>query len=347
MTPTPRSPGPLPAIVVLAVIAVIAAGGTVAFRLRAAATASRATANPVIIQPGASSPVPAASQTPRPRPSPVASRSWAPALRADPFGSAGAALADGHPGQVAAAAYDVTTGQEWSLGHSPPQAEASVVKLDILETLLAGSGSSGSSDAAGSSDGVLPEDELPVAQQMMEYSDNASATTLWYAAGGPESIGAYNTGAGLRDTTLSDCVDCPGFAWPGWGLSTTTPQDQIALLRQLVSPDPGTGTGDPALSPSQRAYALSMMENVTPSQAWGVSGGVPAGVTVALKNGWLPLDGDSDSDSDSDWQVNSVGWISGDGRDYLLAVFTTGSATEQDGIDLISDLAALVWQGLA
>jgi hypothetical protein len=84
-----------------------------------------------------------------------------------------------------------------------------------------------------------------------------------------------------------------------------------------------------------------MMENVTPSQAWGVSGGVPAGVTVALKNGWLPLDGDSD------WQVNSVGWISGDGRDYLLAVFTTGNATEQDGIDLISDLAALVWQGLA
>ena len=61
------------------------------------------------------------------------------------------------------------------------------------------------------------------------------------------------------------------------------------------------------------------MENVTPDQRWGVSGGVPAGVTVALKNGWLPLD-----DANTDWQVNSVGWVSGDGRDYLIAVLQHG-----------------------
>ena len=48
------------------------------------------------------------------------------------------------------------------------------------------------------------------------------------------------------------------------------------------------------------------MENVAPDQRWGVSGGVPAGVTVALKNGWLPL-----NDANTDWQVNSVGWVSG------------------------------------
>ena len=55
------------------------------------------------------------------------------------------------------------------------------------------------------------------------------------------------------------------------------------------------------------------MENVSADQAWGVSGGVPAGVTVALKNGWLPL-----NDANTDWQINSIGWVSGDGRDYLL-----------------------------
>lgn len=81
------------------------------------------------------------------------------------------------------------------------------------------------------------------------------------------------------------------------------------------------------------------MENVTPSQRWGVSGGVPPQATVALKNGWLPLDSAGD-----DWQVNSVGWISGRGRDYLLAVLTTGNPTEQYGIDTIDRLAALVWQ---
>ena len=84
------------------------------------------------------------------------------------------------------------------------------------------------------------------------------------------------------------------------------------------------------------------MENVTPDQRWGVSGGVPAQATVALKNGWLPLDGAAD-----DWQINSVGWISGGGRDYLMAVLSTGNPTEQYGIDTIGQLAAMVWNGLA
>ncbi len=43
-------------------------------------------------------------------------------------------------GTVLAAVYDVSTGQSWRLGDGPAQAEASVVKLDILETLLARQG---------------------------------------------------------------------------------------------------------------------------------------------------------------------------------------------------------------
>jgi beta-lactamase class A len=183
-------------------------------------------------------------------------------------------------------------------------------------------------------DPTLPVGDLPTARQMMEYSDNTAATALWFATGGPREIGSYNATAGLRHTSLSQCVDCPGFAWPGWGLSTTTPEDQITLLRQLISPRS-------LLDASQQRYALGLMENVTSSQHWGVSGGVPPGVTVALKNGWLPLDTSAD-----DWQVNSVGWVSGDGRDYLMAVLTTGSATEQDGIDMIDELAGIVWHNM-
>jgi Beta-lactamase enzyme family len=127
-------------------------------------------------------------------------------------------------------------------------------------------------------------------------------------------------------------VVCPGFAWPGWGLTTTTPDDQIALLRQLV-------TSSSRLTRAAREYALSLMRDVTPSQRWGVSGGVPAQVTVALKNGWLPLRG-----AGSDWQINSVGWVSGGGRNYLMAVLTTGNPSEQYGIGTIDQLAAMVWQ---
>jgi hypothetical protein len=261
------------------------------------------------------------SATPSPRPRPAST----PRPQHDPFGSAAFALAKSRPGAIQAAVYDVATGHEWQLGPGRPQAEASVVKVDILETLLA---------RYRSSDEVLPSADLPVAQQMIEFSDNDSATALWYAAGGPTRIASFNAAVGLRSTSMSPCVVCSGFPWPGWGLSTTTPADQITLLRELISPGS-------ALTSGQRRYMLDLMEHVTPEQRWGVSGGVPAGVTVALKNGWLPL-----NSSSSDWQVNSVGWISGDGRDYLIAVLTTGNPTEQDGIGLVSQLAAMVWRNM-
>ena len=257
-------------------------------------------------------------------PSPSASPSAAGHL--DPFGTAAASYLSGRAGTVLAAVYDIGTGRTWNLGHGDPQAEASVVKLDILETLLAERGQ-------GSGTGLSAGDRS-LAEQMIEDSDNTAATSLWYAAGGPAKIGAFNARAGLTRTVPSSCVVCPGFAWPGWGLTTTTPDDQISLLKQLV-------TSGSLLSGADRDYALSLMEDVTPSQRWGVSGGVPAHVTVALKNGWLPLPG-----SNSDWQVNSVGWIHGGGRDYLMAVLSAGNPSEQYGIDTIGQLAAMAWQGM-
>ena len=227
-------------------------------------------------------------------------------------------------GVVLAAVFDLRTGQTWTLGRGRPQAEASVVKLDVLETLLAERGSSG-----------LRVADQELAGEMIEDSDNDAATSLWYQVGGASGIRSFNTTAGLADTAPSSCVNCPGFPWPGWGLSTTTPGDQLALLRALVQPNS-------LLTGAERSYALSLMENVTPDQRWGVSGGVPAQATVALKNGWLPLDSAGD-----DWQINSVGWISGRGRDYLMAVLSTGNPSEQYGIDTIGQLAAIVWDSLA
>jgi hypothetical protein len=242
----------------------------------------------------------------------------------DPFGPAAASYLSGRVGTVVAAVYDLRTGHSWHLGQGPPQAEASIVKLDVLETLLA-------ERASGAGTGLSATDRT-LAGQMIEDSDNDAATSLWYAVGGAASIRSFNARVGLTHTAPSSCVVCPGFAWPGWGLTTTTPDDQIALLRQLVTPSS-------VLPLAAREYALSLMKDVTPSQRWGVSGGVPAQVTVALKNGWLPLHGTS-----SDWQVNSVGWISGAGRNYLMAVLSTGNPSEQYGIDTIGTLAATVWQ---
>jgi beta-lactamase class A len=242
--------------------------------------------------------------------------------RADPFGRDATAYVSGRTGMVTAAVYDVTTGQTWTFGSSKPQAEASVVKLNILEALYARHGSG------------LSESDTSLTREMMEDSDNDAATTLWYEAGGPSRIASFNTSAGLTHTEPSSCVQCPDFPWPGWGLSTTTPTDQLTLLRELIKPSA-------LLTGTERNSALQLMENVAPSQRWGVSGGVPAQATVALKDGWLPLNSTS-----TDWQINSVGWVSGSGRNYLMAVLTTGNPSEQYGIDTTNQLGALVWQHL-
>lgn len=254
---------------------------------------------------------------------PAHTRPPAAARHPDPLAGTAASYVSHRTGKVLAAVYDVRTGQTWRLGQGPAQPAASVVKLDILETLLAQRNSG------------LSAANRSLAQRMIEDSDNDAATSLWHAAGGASGLQAYNQAADLTGTTPSPCVQCAGFAWPGWGLTTTDPDDQITLLKELIEPGK-------LLTPAERDYILSLMENITPSQRWGVSGGVPAHVTVALKNGWLPLDA-----ADTDWQINSVGWISGDGSDYLMAVLSTGNPTEQYGIDTIDQLAAIVWKAMS
>jgi beta-lactamase class A len=309
-------------------IARACAAGAIGFPLAAGLQACAAPSDPAPVAPASVPAIAGPTGPARSGPGTAATPS-APASSAtphpNPFGTAATSYVADRTGTVTAAVYDVTTGQTWTFGSTKPQAEASIVKLNILEALYAqhrtGSGQLSSSDTS-------------LAESMMEDSDNDAATSLWDAVGGSSQIASFNTSAGLTHTEPSSCVQCPGFPWPGWGLSTTTPADQLALLRELIKPST-------LLTAGQRDSALKLMENVAPSQRWGVSGGVPSEATVALKDGWLPLNEDN-----TNWQVNSIGWVSGRGRDYLMAVLTTGNPDEQYGIDTINQLSTLVWQHL-
>ena len=105
---------------------------------------------------------------------------------------------------------------------------------------------------------------------------------------------------------------------------------------------PAIGLPGGPISSAQKAYALSLMEHIEPSESWGVTGGVSTSTRqYALKNGWLPLSGQED------WQVNSMGWVDGNGRDYLVAIMSSGNPTEQYGIDTVQDISTAVWNGLA
>ena len=266
------------------------------------------------------------SATPAATVAPSASPKASASQATGPLGTQAQAYLAGRRGRVEAAVYDLSTGRQWTLGRQAPQAAASVVNLEILEAVL---------NQRTTRRTVLSLAEQELSPPMIEQGDDDAASTLWGDVGGAKGMRAFGHKAGLAHTSPSGCVQCPGFSGPGWALTSTTPQDQVTLLRQLVQPGR-------VLDKNDQKYALYLLENVASSQRWGVSGGVPAGVTVALKNGGLPL-----NSGNSDWQVNSVGWVSGDGRSYLMSVLSTGNPSEEYGIDTLNHLGAMVWSALA
>jgi hypothetical protein len=226
----------------------------------------------------------------------------------NPLGPAVASFVASRGGTVTAAVYDIASRQTYLLNAGVREDEASIMKVDIMATLFS---QLGNAPIPGGDQGLL----IP----MIEQSDNMAASTLFALDGGAGGVSAFDQQILMLSTS-------PNAAW---GLTTTTAQDQIDLLGKYVFPS--------VLSATDRQYGLGLMEHVTPSQAWGVSAGVPPGVTVALKNGWLPLNGNGD------WQVNSIGWINGDNRDYLLAVLTTGNPSEGYGIATIQQISSMVF----
>jgi hypothetical protein len=217
------------------------------------------------------------------------------------------------PGAVTVAVDDVDAQKLWLYGPTMRNYTASIIKVDILEARLY------------QTRGHLSSYERSLAVAMIERSDNNAATALWKADRAAAGLGAYNRRAGLRCTSF----DPLGH----WGLTLTCARDQLRLLDELAEPDS-------LLSASSRRYELSLMEHIISAQAWGVSGGVPlTGVTVALKNGWLPH-------GNAPWVVNSIGIVQGDGRRYFIAVLTR-DPTEQEGITTIEDVSGIVWQNIS
>jgi hypothetical protein len=215
-------------------------------------------------------------------------------------------------GNVTAAVENLWTGHTYVYRPGVAVATASIVKLDILETLLR---------QHQVRHRALSASEAATARSMIEQSDNNSATALWNEIGGASGLAAYNRSAGLRGTH-------PNVAW---GLTTTTALDQIQLLRQLV-------LRHALLDRGRQSYALGLMSHVEADQRWGVSAGVPAGDEVALKNGWLPYGGS--------WHINSVGRVRGAHRHYLIAVLTSGSPSEAYGIHTIEGISAIAFRNM-
>lgn len=280
------------------------AGSSAAARPRPSAPAQPAVASSKV---AASSSLPAPSRRARIAGSPFAR----PGLRA---------FLASRSGNVTAAVYDVGTRRVWVYRPGVREYTASIVKVEIMGTALREAQQAGR---------ALPPAEEGLMPSMIENSDNDSATELLADVGGPGAVARFDRSAGMTATQPSTLALIPGTPWPGWGLTTTTALDEVVLVSRFAYPNT-------VLSGVSRQYGLSLMENVESDQDWGVSGGVPPGTTIALKNGWLPL-------GPSNWQIDSIGWIDGHGRDYVLAVLTADNPSEAYGIDTIDGIASYIY----
>jgi beta-lactamase family protein len=226
-----------------------------------------------------------------------------------------ASFAGGRAGNVTAAVFDRATGRTTVYRPGVVETTASIEKVDILATLMSQAAAAGRGLTAG---------EQATAASMIQESDNDSATDLWNETAQGVDEEAYDTAVGMPGTAMD-----PGYRW---GYTLTTALDQVTLMRTIAYPGP-------LLSPGSQAFILDLMSHVDPEQAWGVSAGPGPGDYVALKNGWYP----SSTVGPGGWQVNSIGLVQGDGRDYVLAVLTGGDPSEGYGIDTIEGIASAVW----
>jgi len=217
-------------------------------------------------------------------------------------------------GSIDAAVYDAQSGATYCYRPTLREDTASIIKVDILATLLA---------EAQSAHRGLSEEEAALATRMIEESDNDAADALWDEEGGAAAVSRFDTRVGMVATTPDEAGH--------WGLTTTTACDQVALLRAIAYPNG-------LLTRASRTYELGLMAQVQSDQRWGIPAGVPAGVNADVKNGWLPVG--------SGWQINSDGDVSGDGESYVASVMTAGDPSESYGIETIDELSKLIWHAM-
>jgi beta-lactamase class A len=221
----------------------------------------------------------------------------------------------GRRSTTAVALYDRTTGTHCTLDASRRFDSASVVKATVLGTVLR---------KAKEQSRRLTSQEVSLTTAMITKSDNNATTALWKQLG-TSRISHFLALAGMTQTT-------PG-ANGYWGLTQITAGDELKLMALFTS-------NNSVLGPASRSYALNLMGRVISSQRWGVPAGVPAGVSVHVKNGWLPR-------STHAWRVHSIGAFTGGGRDYAIVVLTQDDSTMSYGVATIEGVARKVHHDLS
>jgi len=147
--------------------------------------------------------------------------------------------------------------------------------------------------------------QVAQARAMITESDNDAADALltWSGLADVRRVARL---FGLSSTVVQGGTRDGEDGW--WGYSTTTADDLLTLLTGLV-------WGRTVLTATHRNYLESLMSQIIAIQRWGVCAPpLPATVRSSTKNGW---GGRKDG-----YRANSLGHISGNGRDYAAVILS-------------------------
>lgn len=221
---------------------------------------------------------------------------------------------DGRSGSLGLELVDLTRGEVFR--HDAREAECySTIKVLILTTVLRQAQEAGKQ---------LTGAQKKLARRMITRSDNAATETL-LAQVGRDEVRRVAAMVGMERTEIDE-------GW--WGFWRTVPGDLNLMTGALLSTDD-------VLDGGRRAQARFLMADVVAEQRWGVFAAEDedADAYVAAKNGWGPLpDG---------YRLNSTGWVSGDGRDYVLSILSKSPAGFRYGRTTISGVAGICHEALA
>jgi beta-lactamase class A len=218
-------------------------------------------------------------------------------------------LARRYPGiKVTAAVYDVQTGCWHHLNQGMQITTASVIKAQVLGAVLLRAQDQARALTAWERSQIAP---------MISYSFNPETSALYQHVGSAAGMHATDPRFGATATTHTAT----------FGLTRSTAVDRTLVALRLLH-----GGGD--LRQAGRDQAWAYMTHVHPLQQWGITAGVPAGWTVAQKNGFYPSSGIG-------WRVGSSGFVRRDDADqgYAITVMTEGGGDQATGMRLVEDVS--------
>jgi beta-lactamase class A len=222
-----------------------------------------------------------------------------------------------YPNQsFAAYVYDTRSRCVFEMNPNARLRTASVFKVMVMAGTLLEAQNAGRPITAWERSQLLP---------MITQSANEPVRALWRHFGASPWFREQAMNFDLDETTAV------GDTESTWGRTTTSAEDQANLIRQVL-----LGHWGP-LRAGYRAVAWDLMTSVVSSQRWGITKGVPAGWTVAQKNGF------------AGHIANSAGFVQAphSSHGYVIVVLSNGWSTWTRGVAVVEEIAGWVSAELA